>query len=99
MVLEYLASKGIENVPHQPTQFDPAELEDVDFAFCMEPQQRDRLLDQYAQYTDKIWLLDEYVYGTESTVPAPMGLDKAAFFTIAAQLDHTILQCAHKLTA
>ena len=78
-VLKFLAANNLTPAPHRPTPLQASELQSADYVFCMEPQQRDFLADRYAQYSDKIWLVNEFAYGKETEVEDPISLHGSAF--------------------
>ena len=97
LVEKYLAQYDLSAAHLMPTQLTEQALQQADWIFCMEPQQTAFLTDRYAPYLDKIWLLNEFVYGQETPVLDPMGLEEKAFFKQADQLHQTIKVCAKKL--
>lgn len=96
-VKTYLARHSIDLPSPRPVQLMEQDLQKADWIFCMEPQQVEQLTDLYAPYTDKIWLLNEFVYGKETPVPDPSALGQKAFFKQADQLNQTIVLCAKRL--
>jgi len=96
-VRAFLLKQGLSPVSHQPKQLSAADLETADFVFCMEPEHLDRLCDHYAQYMDKMWLLNDFVYGKETALEDPIGLSGSAFEKQAELLHKTVVACAKKL--
>ena len=96
-VVRFLAEQGISLTEHQPCQLTPQNLEDADWVFCMEPWQVEKLTDQYAQYTDKIWLLNDFAFGKETPVEDPVNLSGRAFTKVAKKLQNAVEACAKRL--
>ena len=96
-VLQFLAKQHLSPAPHRPTQLTAADLEQADFVFCMEPGHLDILSDQYSQYIDKIWLLNDFAFEKETAMEDPIGLTGRAFEKQAAQLQKAVQACAHRL--
>ena len=71
---------------HQPTPLSAADLEQADLIFCMEQAHEETLLDRYAQYTDKIWLLTEYAYGKAKDIEDPISYNERDFEKSADKL-------------
>jgi len=97
-VLHFLANNQITPAPHQPTQLQAADLQVADFVFCMEPKQLDQLVDQYAQYTEKMWLVNDFAYGQETAVEDPISLSGRAFEKQAELLQKAVEKIATLLT-
>lgn len=96
-VVQFLTEQGIELPPYRPQQLTAQDLEDADWVFCMEPWQLEKLVDRYAQYTDKIWLLNEFAFGKETEVEDPVNLKGRAFTKVAQRLQQAVLACAERL--
>jgi protein-tyrosine phosphatase len=96
-VVRFLAEQGISLTEHQPSQLTPQDLENADWVFCMEPWQVEKLTDRYAQYTDKIWLLNEFAFGKETAVEDPVNLSGRAFTKVAKKLQDAVIACAERL--
>lgn len=85
-VKEALAAHQIAFAGHISTPLTAADLAQADLIFCMEQAHEERLLDQYPQYTDKIWLLPEFAWGKTQDVQDPVGLEGRSFAQAAHQL-------------
>ncbi|MBO5911796.1 MAG: hypothetical protein J6Q05_06465 [Elusimicrobiaceae bacterium] len=81
-----LAAHNIPFTAHTSTQFSTQDLAQADLIFCMEQAHADYLLDRYAQYTDKIWLLTDFAFDTPQDLPDPIGLEGRAFAKQANRL-------------
>ena len=96
-ITRFLAGQGITPRTHTPTQLSPEDLQQADLIFCMEPHHQEMLLDRYAQYTDKIWLLAEYAFGKPEAIDDPIDLSGRAFEKQAQLLAKTVCACAERL--
>ena len=96
-VLQFLAEEHIFPLPHTAAQLTPADLEIADFVFCMEPQQLDALLDRYAQYTDKMWLLSDFAFGKETALEDPISFEGRAFTKLAERVAKAAQAAAQKV--
>ena len=94
-VIQALQSHQIHFTGHTATLLSPQDLEQADLVFCMEKAHEELLLDRYAQYTDKIWLLTEFASGEEKDILDPIALEGRAFDK-QAQLLYTTCQAAAK---
>ena len=96
-VVLFLAEQGIKLENHRPRQLSEQDLQTADLVFCMEPEQAEKLTDRYAQYTDKIWLLNEFAFGKETAVEDPVNLKGRAFIKVAKRLQEAVEACAERL--
>lgn len=97
-VKAFLAKQQIIPNTHLSTQLTESDLAKADFVFCMEPQQLDFLSDRYAQYADKMWLVNEFAFGKETAIEDPISLSGRAFEKQAKLLQKAIEALAKKLT-
>ena len=96
-VVAFLQAQGITLKDQRPHQLTEKDLETADWVFCMEPEQAEKLTDRYAQYTDKIWLLNEFAFDKETPVEDPVNLKGRAFEKVAKKLQEAVLACAERL--
>ena len=94
-VKQALAQQHIEFTKHTATPLLKADLQEADLIFCMEKEHLDLLLDRYAQYTDKLWLLTDFAYNQEEDIPDPISLQDRAFAKQAQEL-YKICEAASK---
>ncbi len=78
-VKDALAAHHILFTQHTATPLNAQDLQQADLIFCMEQTHLDGLLDRYAQYTDKIWLLTDFAFDNAQDLPDPIGLEGHAF--------------------
>ena len=96
-VFAFLQTYQIAPAPHVPTQLAGADLAAADYIFFMEQQHLDSVLDRFAQYTDKCYLLGEFVTGESVDLPDPIGLRGRAFDRQADVLARWVHTCAGRL--
>lgn len=96
-VTDFLKSCQIQPHAHASTQLQAEDLEQADYVFCMEQNQVDFLLDRYAQYTDKIYLLNDFAFGKETDVEDPISLSGRVFIKNAEKLAQAVKACAEKI--
>ena len=94
-VKKALKTHQITYVQHISTQLSAQDLEQADLIFCMERAHEERLLDRYAQYTQKIWLLSEFALGKTEDLEDPISLPERAF---AKQANHLYDLCQKAAT-
>ncbi len=97
-ITDFLTRIGLPPAQHQPTQLVEEDLQQADFVFCMETLHHARLLDRFAQYTDKIWLLNEFAWNKKTSIEDPIGLTGRAFDKQARELVKTVEATALRLT-
>ena len=85
-VKDALSRHQIAFTAHTATPLTANDLAEADLIFCMEQAHADILLDRYAQYTDKIWLLSDFTCDKPQDVPDPIDLEGRAFAKQAEQL-------------
>lgn len=85
-VKDALAKHHIPFTAHTSTPLRAQDLQQADLIFCMEQAHADGLLDRYAQYTDKIWLLTDFAFDTPQDLPDPIGLEGRSFIKQAEHL-------------
>lgn len=75
----FLASKGIGKTKHKSTLLTKEDLENCDLILTMTQDQKEYILDRYAQFTDKVFMLKEYVYDKEEEVKDPISFSGSSF--------------------
>ena len=89
-VKDALSAHHITFTNHTSTQLTAQDLAKADLIFCMEQPHTNLLLDKYAQYTDKLWLLTDFAFDTPQDLPDPISLEGRAF---AKQAEHLYKTC------
>ena len=98
-VTDFLQKNAISAPPHTSTQLAKDDLEKADVIFLMEQAHLDKISDRYAQYLDKMWLLNDYAFGKEEDLEDPISLSGRAFEKSAERLKKAVLAAAEKLKA
>ena len=93
-VLSFLQKHHIVPSTHLSTQLSEADLAAADCVFFMEQAHLDQVLDRFAQYTDKCYLLSEFATGQAADIPDPIGLTGRAFEKQAEVLKRLVNACA-----
>jgi len=96
-VTDFLSSLGIVPTEHHSTQLTPKDLAKADLIFCMEQDHLNRLLDRYAQYTDKLWLLNDFAFEEETDLEDPISLEGRAFLKQAVKLEKAVKAAVSKI--
>ena len=89
-VTSFLSSQAITPAVHQSTQLTEKDLAYADLIFCMEQTHLNRLLDRYAQYTSKLWLLTDFAFEKEIDLQDPISLSGRAFVKQALLLQKAV---------
>lgn len=76
---DFLASKGIKKTDHKSTLLTKQDLENCDLILTMTAEQKEDILDKYAQFTDKVFMLQEYIYDKEEEVKDPISFSGSSF--------------------
>ena len=98
-IKDFLHANGADYENHFSTQLSPEDLETSDLIFVMEYEHREKLFDEYSQYTDKIFLLLDYAYDKEEDMPDPISKTGRAFNKIMEQLKKAVEEIYKKITA
>ena len=96
-IKEFLEDNGADYENHTSTQLSAEDLETSDLIFVMEDAHRGMLLDNYPQYTDKIFLLLDYAYDKEDDMPDPICKTGRAFNKIMEQLKKAVDEIYKKI--
>ena len=96
-VQKFLLNNDITPSPHRPTQLTESDLQAADLILCMEPEHLEKLTDRYAQYMDKMWLLNDFAFGKETALQDPIGLQGHAFEKQARLLQKAVIACAKRV--
>lgn len=89
-VTSFLSSQAIIPAAHHSTQLTDKDLAYADLIFCMEQAHLNRLLDRYAQYTSKLWLLTDFAFEKEIDLQDPISLSGRAFVKQALLLQKAV---------
>ena len=93
----FLASKGIERTEHKSTLLTKEDLENNDLILTMTQDQKDDILDKFAQFTDKVFMLQEYVYDKEDEVKDPISFGIYGFNKVMEKVYQAVLDLYKKI--
>ncbi len=96
-VITALAKHDISFNGHTSTPLSADDLQTADLIFCMEQKHEEFLLDRYAQYTDKIWLLTDFAYDKRKDIEDPVSFEGRMFEKTADQLYQTCQAAARRI--
>ncbi|MBQ4494058.1 MAG: hypothetical protein II972_05630 [Elusimicrobiaceae bacterium] len=94
---QFLASKGIAKTPHKSTLLTKEDLQNCDLVLTMTQDQKDFILDKYAQFTDKVFLLKEYVYDKEEEVKDPISFSGSSFNKVMEKIYTAVQDLYNKI--
>lgn len=75
---------------HMSRQVNKEDIEDADLVLVMTSSHRNILIDLYPQYSDKIYTISEYAYGTDGDIVDPFGGDEEEYRECACQLKEAV---------
>ncbi len=96
-ITNFLASKGIKQPPHTATLLNLQDMEYSTLVLTMTEDQKNFILDNYAQFSDKVFTLHEYVYGKEQSIKDPISLMGRSFNSVLEEIYKTVQDLAKKI--
>ena len=96
-ITNFLASKGIKQPPHTATLLTAQDMQACTLVLTMTEGQKEYVLDNYAQFSDKVFTLHEYVYGKEESIKDPISLTGRSFEKVLEEIYKTVQYLATKL--
>ena len=93
----FLASKGIGKTEHKSTLLTKQDLEDCDLILTMTANQKEYILDRFAQFTDKVFMLKEYIYDKEEEVKDPISFSGSGFNKVMAKVYTAVCDLYNKI--
>ena len=78
-ITNFLASKGIKQPPHSATLLTRQDMQDCTLVLTMTEDQKEYILDNYSEFSDKVYTLIEYVYGKDESIKDPISLSGRSF--------------------
>lgn len=96
-ITNFLSSKGITRPPHTATLLNLQDMQDSYLILTMTEEQKEYVLDKYAQFSDKIFTLHEYVYGKEQSIKDPISLTGKSFNTVLEEIYKTVKDLVKKI--
>jgi protein-tyrosine-phosphatase len=89
-VKDYLESKGAKAAAHTPRLVSRRDLEFSDLILVMENSHYEILTDKFSQFTDKIYLFNDYVFGKENDISDPISKNGPRFIKAMDFLDNAV---------
>ncbi len=89
-IKNFLSKNNIEYIQHTPKQYSKQDLDSCDFIFVMTQEQYDEITDKYAEFSDKIHLLQEFVTNKTRDIDDPISLEGKKFEYAADNLKKLI---------
>ena len=93
----FLASKGIGKTDHKSTLLTKDDLQNNDLILTMTDDQKEFILERYAQFTDKVFLLKEFVYEKEEEVKDPISFSGSSFNKVMEQIYTAVVDLYKKI--
>ena len=94
---DFLSSKGIEKTEHKSTLLTKEDLQNCDLILTMTADQKEDILDKYAQFTDKVFMLKEYVYDKEEEVKDPISFSGSSFNKVMEKVYQAVVDLYNKI--
>lgn len=88
--VKIMEEMGVDISDHMSKQVTKEDIENADLVLVMTPSHRNTLIDLYPQYSNKIYTLPEYAYGTDEEISDPFGGDEEEYRECAAQLKSAV---------
>ncbi|MCR4662404.1 MAG: hypothetical protein K5622_00770 [Endomicrobiaceae bacterium] len=82
---------------HVPTQYSKQDLNSCDLIFVMTQEQYDEITDRYAEFSDKIYILNEFVSNKTRDIDDPISLEGKPFEKAADNIKNLIYSLYQKL--
>lgn len=96
-ITNFLASKGIKQPPHIATLLTSEDMQNCTLVLTMTEDQKEYILDNYAQFSDKVFTLHEYVYGKEQNIKDPISLSGRSFEKVLEEIYKTVKELVSKI--
>ena len=96
-ITKFLASKGINQPPHTAALLTRQDMQDCTLVLTMTEGQKEYILDKYAEFSDKVFTLHEYVYGKEQSIKDPVSLTGRSFEKVLEEIYKTVQDLVKKI--
>ena len=96
-ITNFLASKSIKQPPHTATLLTRRDMQECSLVLTMTENQKDFILDNYSEFSDKVFTLHEYVYGKEQSKKDPISLTGRSFEKVLEEIYKTVRALAKKI--
>ncbi len=93
----FLMQCGIEPKEHIPTFVSKQDMQEADLILAMTKEQTEYLRDNFAQFSDKIFLFMGYALGLDEDMKDPVGIEGGGFQKIAAKIKSAVEKIYPKL--
>ena len=90
-IKDFLLENNIIYKSHTPTQYSRQDIASSDFIFVMTKQQYDEITDKYSEYSDKVYILEQFVSNKTRDIEDPISLEGKKFKKAANNLKNLIL--------
>ena len=96
-ITNFLLLKGIKQPPHTATLLTLKDMQTSTLVLTMTEGQKNYILDNYAQFSDKVFTLMEYVYGKEQSIKDPVSLTGNNFDKVLEEIYKAVKDLVTKL--
>ena len=96
-ITNFLASKGIKQPPHTATMLTRQDMQDCSLVLTMTEGQKKFVLNNYTEFSDKVFTMHEYVYDKEQSIKDPISLTGYNFDSVLEEIYKTVQDLAKKL--
>ena len=90
-IKDFLAENNIIYTNHTPIQYSKQDIASSDFIFVMTKHQYDEIIDKYSEYSDKIYILKQFVSNKTRDIEDPISLEGKKFKKAANNIKSLIL--------
>ena len=90
-IKDFLAENNIIYTNHTPIQYSKQDIASSDFIFVMTKHQYDEIIDKYSEYSDKIYILEQFVSNKTRDIEDPISLEGKKFKKAANNIKSLIL--------
>lgn len=96
-ITKFLASKGITQPPHSATLLTRQDMQNSSLILTMTEDQKEFILDNYAEFSDKVFTLREYVYDKEESIKDPISLSGRSFEKVLEEIYKAVQDLVKKI--
>ncbi len=96
-ITNFLASKGIKQPSHTATLLSRQDMQSCSLVLTMTEGQKDFILDNYSEFSDKVFTLHEYTYGKDQSIKDPISLTGHSFEKVLEEIYKTVQDLSKKI--
>ena len=96
-ITNFLASKGIKQPPHTATLLSRQDMQNCTLVLTMTEGQKEYILDNYSEFSDKVFTLHEYTYGKDQSIKDPISLSGRSFEKVLEEIYKTVQDLTKKI--